>query len=93
MGLIAALWEGYKLVGPQDGGTVFGWKLLPRAKDRVMPHVSDILSRFGDPINRSKQSDLIEKVKRECAHCSHVVARQELLLNFCGCAFKTHTNR
>ena len=62
MGLIAALWEGYKLVGPQDGGTVFGWKLLPRAKDRVMPHVSDILSRFGDPINRSSDETVLSVV-------------------------------
>ena len=62
MALIAALWEGYKLVGPQDGGTVFGWKLLPRAKDRVMPHVSDILSRFGDPINRSSDETVLSVV-------------------------------
>lgn len=62
MALIAALWEGYKWVGPQDGGKLFGWKVLPRAKDRVMPHVSDIFSRFGDPINRSSDETVLSVV-------------------------------
>ncbi|MEK7410911.1 MAG: ABC transporter permease, partial [Actinomycetota bacterium] len=47
--LVAALWELYKVVGPQDGGTVFGGKILPRANDRAMPHVWDMLSRYGRP--------------------------------------------
>jgi NitT/TauT family transport system permease protein len=29
--LVAAVWELYKWIGPQDGGTVFGWTILPRA--------------------------------------------------------------
>ncbi len=53
LALVAAGWELYKWLGPQDGGEIFGWKLLPRAKDRVMPHVVDILTRFADPINPS----------------------------------------
>lgn len=60
--LVAVLWEGYKLVGPQDGGELFGWKVLPRAKDRVMPHISDILSRFGDPINRGSDETVFSVV-------------------------------
>lgn len=60
--LVAALWEGYKLVGPQDGGQVFGWKVLPRAKDRVMPHISEMLSRFGDPINRASDETVFSVV-------------------------------
>lgn len=47
--LVAALWELYKVIGPQDGGTVFGGKILPRANDRAMPHVWDMLSRYGRP--------------------------------------------
>lgn len=47
--LVAVLWELYKVVGPQDGGTVFGWKILPRANDQAMPHVWQMLARFGEP--------------------------------------------
>lgn len=47
--LVAALWELYKFIGPQDGGTLFGGKILPRANDRAMPHVWDMLSRYGRP--------------------------------------------
>jgi len=50
----AALWELYKLVGPPDGGTVFGWKLLPRANDRAMPHVTDMLARYARPERRGQ---------------------------------------
>lgn len=53
MVLLAAGWEAYKALGPQDGGDILGWKVLPRAKDRVMPHVGDMLSRLGDPVNRA----------------------------------------
>jgi NitT/TauT family transport system permease protein len=62
MALVAACWELYKKFGPQDGGSVFGWRILPRAKDRVMPHVSEILSRFDDPINRASGETVFEVV-------------------------------
>ncbi len=62
MVLVAAGWELYKRLGPQDGGSVFGWKILPRAKDRVMPHVSDVVSRFGDPISRSSDESVFSVV-------------------------------
>ncbi len=64
MMLVAAGWELYKRFGPQDGGRVFGWKILPRAKDRVMPHVSDIVSRFSDPISRSSDESVFSVVLR-----------------------------
>ena len=47
--LVAVLWEVYKLVGPEAGGKIFGWSLLPRSNDRAMPHVWEMLSRYGDP--------------------------------------------
>ena len=62
MALIAAVWEGYKAVGPQNGGDVLGWKILPRAKDSIMPHISDIYSRFGDPINRASDETVLSVV-------------------------------
>lgn len=51
MALVATLWEAYKWLGPKNGGEIFGWKVLPRSKDSLMPHVSDVLSRLTDPIN------------------------------------------
>ena len=49
LALVAVIWELYKLVGPQDGGTVLGWTILPRANDTAMPHVWEMLSRYGEP--------------------------------------------
>ena len=71
--LVAAVWELYKSVGPQDGGSVLGWRILPRAKDRVMPHVSDILSRFGDPISRSSDESVFSVVLRAVLYSFRLV--------------------
>ena len=49
LGLVAAIWELYKLVGPQDGGAVLGWTILPRANDTAMPHVWEMLARYVEP--------------------------------------------
>ena len=46
---VTALWELYKIVGPQDGGKFFGVRILPRANDNAMPHVSTMLSRYSRP--------------------------------------------
>lgn len=62
--LVVGLWELYKLVGPQDGGTVFGWTILPRANDTAMPHVWDMLSRYGDPENRASTTPILVVVLR-----------------------------
>lgn len=53
--LVAAVWEAYKVVGPEAGGKVFGWNVLPRSNDRAMPHVWDMLSRYGRPEVRSSE--------------------------------------
>jgi NitT/TauT family transport system permease protein len=50
--LVAVLWELYKLVGPQEGGRLLGWSVLPRADDRAMPHVWEMLTRFAEPERR-----------------------------------------
>jgi NitT/TauT family transport system permease protein len=57
--LVVGIWELYKLIGPQDGGTVFGWAILPRANDTAMPHVWDMLSRYGDPENRASTTPIL----------------------------------
>jgi NitT/TauT family transport system permease protein len=60
--LAAVLWELYKLVGPQDGGTVFGWSVLPRANDQAMPHVWDMLTRFAEPERRGFEGSILTTV-------------------------------
>ena len=47
--LAAAAWELYKAVGPEQGGEVFGWKIIPKTSDRVMPHTWQIGAEFFDP--------------------------------------------
>jgi NitT/TauT family transport system permease protein len=47
--LAALLWEAYKAVGSDDGSILFGVRILPRADDAAMPHVYDVLRRFGEP--------------------------------------------
>lgn len=42
------LWEGYKAID----GSIFGWQLPLKADDQAMPHVSEMVSRLGDPENR-----------------------------------------
>jgi NitT/TauT family transport system permease protein len=49
VGLVGGLWEAYKAVGSPDGGTLFGTRVLPRADDASMPHLWEILRRFGRP--------------------------------------------
>lgn len=50
--LVAAAWELYKLVGPEDGGSVLGMRIIPKTSERAMPHTWDMLQRLGEPENR-----------------------------------------
>lgn len=56
--LVATVWELYKVIGPQDGGTIFGWTILPRANDTAMPHVWEMFSRYGQPENRASSTPI-----------------------------------
>jgi NitT/TauT family transport system permease protein len=49
LGLAAITWEVYKAIGPEQGGDIFGWRIIPKTNDRVMPHVWEMLAEFGDP--------------------------------------------
>ena len=53
LALVAGAWELYKLVGPERGGRVFGWNLLPRANDTAMPHVWEMGDRLFDSESRT----------------------------------------
>ena len=47
--LVAAAWELYKLIGPEDGGAdASAGTSCPRANDTAMPHVWDMGERFTD---------------------------------------------
>jgi NitT/TauT family transport system permease protein len=62
--VVAALWEGYKAVGPHDGGTVFGVRILARTDDRFMPHIWDMLQRFSRPEVRGGADSILVVVVR-----------------------------
>lgn len=47
--LFVTVWEGYKAIGPADGGSILGWRIIPRTNDRAMPHIIDMLRRFDRP--------------------------------------------
>ena len=55
---VVILWEGYKIVGPQDGGKLFGVSILPRANNTAMPHVWDMLSRYNRPEVRGSDTKI-----------------------------------
>ena len=55
---VGCLWEAYKVIGPVDGGSVFGWKIIPKASDRAMPHTWDMVARLLEPENRSGGSPI-----------------------------------
>jgi NitT/TauT family transport system permease protein len=50
--LVASAWELYKLVGPDDGGSILGMNIVPKSSDRAMPHTWDMVQRLTEPENR-----------------------------------------
>lgn len=47
--LVAVVWEAWKALGPETGGEVFGWRIIPKTNDRVMPHTWEVFGEFLDP--------------------------------------------
>jgi NitT/TauT family transport system permease protein len=62
LALVAVGWELYKLVGPQNGGELFGFPILPRANDRAMPHIWDMVSRLSEPERRGSDQSVLAVV-------------------------------
>ncbi len=46
---LAVSWELWKFLGPDGGGEVFGWRIIPKTNDRVMPHTWEMFTEFADP--------------------------------------------
>lgn len=47
---VVALWELYKLLGPDAGASVGELRVLPRTSDLAMPHVWDMAARLAEPL-------------------------------------------
>jgi NitT/TauT family transport system permease protein len=78
--VVCALWEAYKAVGSPDGGSVFGVRVLPRADDASMPHVWQVLERFGRPESAAEDSDSVAIAVLDAAWFTFRVAMAGLLL-------------
>jgi NitT/TauT family transport system permease protein len=51
--LVLGGWELYKAIGPEAGGDILGWKILPKTSRNAMPHVWDMAARLDDPEGRA----------------------------------------
>ncbi len=63
---VAVVWELYKAVGPADGGSILGWNIVPRTNDHAMPHVWDMLRRYGRPEVRGNDRRIWRVVLAGC---------------------------
>ena len=55
----AALWEGYKAVGPAEGVLIGDMVVLPRTTDIAMPHLWDVVGRLFEPVTRAAGADAL----------------------------------
>lgn len=56
--ILAALWEGYKAVGPLGGVHIFGLAVLPRTDDNSMPHLWQIWNALSQSTGTGSQATL-----------------------------------
>ena len=62
LALVVVVWETYKVLGPEDGGTIAGVRILPRTSEYAMPHVWDMFSRFSRPEVRGSDRTVLAAV-------------------------------
>ena len=60
--LVATIWEVYTALGPEQGGSLLRWPVLPRTNDRAMPHTWDMVSRLFDPEVRGDPTPIWQAV-------------------------------
>jgi len=60
--LVGVVWETYKALGPEDGGTVLGWQVIPRTNDRAMPHTWEMVAQLSEPEVRGSDRTVFEAV-------------------------------
>ncbi|HEY6748211.1 MAG TPA: ABC transporter permease subunit [Mycobacteriales bacterium] len=78
--VVCVLWEAYKVVGSPDGGSLFGARVLPRADDASMPHVWEVLRRFGRPESAATDSSSVAVAVLEAVWFTFRVAMAGLVL-------------
>ena len=62
LALLCVAWEGYKWFGHAVGGRVFGWRLPARTDNGSMPHVWEVLRRFGKSERRGTSRSVLASV-------------------------------
>lgn len=68
VGLLAGVWELYKLIGPEQGWALGGTRVLPRTTDLAMPHTWEVLERLAGPLTLAPGSPpLWAAVLQACA--------------------------
>jgi NitT/TauT family transport system permease protein len=56
--LAATVWELYKWLGPEAGGELLGWNVLPKTSRNAMPHVWDMFGRLFDTESRASSRQI-----------------------------------
>ena len=64
--ILAAVWELYKALGPEEGVVVAGRAILPRTSDRAMPHIWEMFSRLFEPAVGQSGPPLWQNVLEAC---------------------------
>ncbi|WP_240771016.1 ABC transporter permease subunit [Nocardioides sp. GY 10113] len=59
---VAAAWEGYKALAPEDGVVIGESRVLPRSTDLAMPHVWDMVRRLFEPTTSISEEALWQTV-------------------------------
>jgi NitT/TauT family transport system permease protein len=57
--VLAAMWDLYKFLGPDDGVRVGETLVLPRTSDLAMPHSWEMVARLFEPVNSMKGSPTV----------------------------------
>lgn len=58
LAIAAGVWELYKWLGPEAGGDVLGWRVLPKTSRNAMPHVWDMVGRLFETESRSSDRQI-----------------------------------
>jgi NitT/TauT family transport system permease protein len=72
--IMAAVWELYKVLGPEGGVLLGGRAILPRTGERAMPHVWDMIIRLGEPVTGRSGDPLWIAVLQACGFSLRIAA-------------------
>jgi NitT/TauT family transport system permease protein len=64
--VLVLLWEGYIALGNATDGKIFGWELPLRYDKSAMPHLSDIITRFGQNEVEGREGTVGAAVLKAC---------------------------